>query len=60
MAKPLTKSSEKKDTQSRKMHDLPAKTLGAGKAALVKGGGKAKGTQQEEVEFLKVTLTNVN
>jgi type VI protein secretion system component Hcp len=38
MAKNSPKSSEKKDTRSRKVRDLPGKPVGARKAAAVRGG----------------------
>ena len=38
MVKQRAKTSAKKDTQSRKVSDLPAKSLGVRKAASVKGG----------------------
>ena len=38
MAKQLRKRGERKNENSRKMRDLPAKSLGACKAAAVKGG----------------------
>lgn len=56
MAKKPTKSSEKKDTRSRKVRDLPAKPLGADKIASVKGGRKA-GTNQQE--YLTIKMTDV-
>ncbi len=56
MAKQSTKSGEKKGTRSRKMRDLPAKSLGVRKAASVKGGRKAGGTQQE---YIKITMQDV-
>jgi hypothetical protein len=38
MAKKATKTGEKKGTRSRQVRDLPAKPVGAHKAASVKGG----------------------
>jgi len=38
MAKQLRKRGERKNENSRKMRDLPAKSLGTRKAASVKGG----------------------
>ena len=41
MAKTAKKSGEKNDTKSRKVRDLPAKSLGTRKAASVRGGKPA-------------------
>jgi len=56
MAKQRAKTSAKKDAQSRKMRDLPAKSLGVRKAASVKGGTKAAAGQEP---YLKITLKDV-
>jgi hypothetical protein len=56
MAKQPTKSGEKKDTRSRKLRDLPAKSLGARKAVSVRGGIKAG---KDRTDYLVIKMNDV-
>jgi hypothetical protein len=56
MAKQATKSSQRKDTRSRKVRDLPARPLGARKAASVGGGIKAG---KERTDYLAIKMNDV-
>jgi hypothetical protein len=56
MAKNSATSNEKKSTRSRKVRDLPAKPLGARKAASVRGGIKAG---KDRTDYLVVKMNDV-
>ncbi len=56
MARKSVGSSEKKEKRSRKMRDLPAKPVGARKAAGVTGGGG----NDNPTESLSLNFTTVH
>jgi hypothetical protein len=56
MAKQPTRGSEKRNTKSRKMRDLPAKSLGADKIASVKGGRKAG---ESKVDYIEIKMAEI-
>jgi hypothetical protein len=63
--KPAKKVSAAKSKKSGKVRDLPAKSLGAKKAASVKGGAsnvylKIEGTAHKDLSTVKVAPSGIN